>query len=107
MTGVAIRKVTVMADYRAFPLWSGERNGMLSPDALQLTDVLRDELVRWSADYDRWLSANGYCWPSEQVQTDWNERGYALAGRVAQELGSSYKVVFFDELLQRTVAVTA
>ncbi|MCK9878669.1 hypothetical protein MXD59_23380 [Frankia sp. Ag45/Mut15] len=96
---MAVRRVKMMADYYAFPLWA--EGGMVSPEALPLTDVLRDELALWSADYTRILIANGYSWPSEQVQADWNKRGYALAIRVARELGPSYEVVFFDELRQR------
>ncbi|WP_035920488.1 hypothetical protein [Frankia sp. QA3] len=98
---MAARRVKVMADYYAFPLWVSEEGGMPSAEELPLTDVLRDELDLWSADYTRVLIANGYSWPSEQVQADWNERGYALAIRVARELGPSYEVVFADELRQR------
>ncbi|CUU53656.1 hypothetical protein Ga0074812_101154 [Parafrankia irregularis] len=100
---MAMRQVKVMADYYAFPLWTGD--GMLSPEALPLTDGLRDELALWSAEYTRTLSDNGYDWPNEQVQADWNGRGYALAVRVAQELGPSYEVVFFDELRQCVTAL--
>ena len=94
---MGVRQVTVMADYGAFPLWGGKNGGMLLPDALPLSDGLRDELIRWSDDYDRILRTNGYEWPSEQVMTAWNRRGLGLARRVARELGASYQVVFFDE----------
>jgi hypothetical protein len=100
---MAVRRVKVMADYYAFPLWTGD--WLLPPEELPLTDGLRDELVRWSADYTRTLIANDYDWPNEQVQADWNARGYALAVRVAQEPGPSCEVVFFDELRQCVTAL--
>ncbi|MBL7619274.1 hypothetical protein I7331_08530 [Frankia sp. AgB1.8] len=84
-----------MADYYAFPLWSGgERGGMLSPDALPLRAPLREDLARWSDDYTQTLLANGCAWPDEQARIDLNTRGRALAVRVADELGPSYEVKF-------------
>jgi hypothetical protein len=67
---MAVRRVKVMADYYAFPLWVSEEGGMPSSEELPLTGSLRDELDLWSADYTHILIANGYSWPSEQVRAD-------------------------------------
>jgi len=94
---VSARRVKVMADYYAFPLW---------PEAgLLLSDELRRQLEQWGGDYTDTLRSNGYAWPNTTVQTDWNERGRRLAARVQHELGTDYEVVFFDEVTQTTEPV--
>lgn len=94
---VSARRIKVMADYDAFPLW---------PEAgLLLSDELRRQLVQWGRDYTDTLRSNGYAWPSTAVQTHWNERGRRLAARVQHELGTDYEVVFFDEATSTTEPV--
>ena len=87
--------VTVMADYGAFPLWSGT-GSMIRPDSVNLAQDLRSDLGRWGEFYSETLSSNGYEWPSAEVEMQFVARGRELARRVAVALGSEFEVVYFN-----------
>jgi len=91
------RKVTVMADYGAFPLWFSGGGFMAGRDELPLPADLVDELSRWGTEYGDTLSANGYAWPSTAQRHDWNLRGRVLARLVRASLDSAWEVEFFDQ----------
>src|SRR5438270_11994083 len=87
-----------MADYGAFPLWSGTGSFMIRSNSIDLAEDLRTDLADSAAFYDQTLSSNGYEWPSEQVKRQFVERGRELARRVAVALGHEFEVLFFNDV---------
>lgn len=51
-------------------------------------------------EHDR-LSGPTFEWPSEEAKAAFVADGRRLLGRVREELGSDYKVVYFDEITGR------
>lgn len=100
-----IRRVRVMADHGAFPLWATPDHsdgpehaiGDLRPDDLPLSADLVTALRAWVGVYER-LSSTDSTWPSPDARSRWNEQGRSLARWVRHELGPDYEVVFFDDL---------
>ena len=90
-------RITVMADYYAFPLWTDD-NGMLDPTSLPLPADLRARLTEWGQEYTDTLTHNAYQWTSAAAHQDWNDRGRDLADQVQHELGADVEVLFFDDL---------
>jgi len=104
------RRVKLMADYRAFPLWAVPDDapgpaddlwcGELAPDALPLSASLVADLRGWADRHDR-LLAPGFAWPSEHAKAAFADEGRRLLARVRNELGPAYDVVYFDETTGR------
>lgn len=119
----------LMADYGAFPLWAvpgdlpsppaadhfwtAERPsddssspawevwaGGLAPDALPLSEALIAALQDWADEHDRLLGPT-FEWPSAEAQAAFVADGRRLLGRVREELGPGYEVVYFDETTGR------
>jgi hypothetical protein len=98
-----VRRVRLMADYFAFPLWavaSGEPDatwsGMLSPEALPLSASLVEKLQHWADEHDE-LFDSEFEWPSEEARTAWIDRGRQLALQLRAELGPAYEVAYFEQ----------
>lgn len=103
-------KLKVMADYGCFPLWdatpTGPRN--LDPSELPISEDLAEELGRWAARYDRTLNRNdppASGFPTSREHLGFVEEGRHLASRLAKELGSTYLVLYFNDLVGRAEAV--
>ncbi len=100
-----MRRIKVMADYGCDPLWVRDAEFMdnVSPNApwLGLSDELIAALDRWAAEFDATLNRDdpresGFRSPTEQ--TCFARRGRQLAERVAEEVGVSWSVRWFDHL---------
>jgi hypothetical protein len=97
-----VRRVKLMADYYAFPLWAvaseglgAEWSGMLAPDALPLSAALIERLQAWADEHDQLLDTD-YEWPSEDARIAWIDRGRPLAAQLRAELGPAYVVTYFE-----------
>lgn len=88
--------VKVMADHGAYPLWRD--GGMVrvnrAAGAPPVSQGLSDRLRAWAIVYDR--HALTVRW--EDMVGGWNRDGRALAAELAQELGTNWRVVYFDEI---------
>jgi hypothetical protein len=89
-------RITVIADYDAFPLWID--NPMQDPTSLPLSPDLRARLTEWGQEYTEILTLNAYQWPSAAAHQDWNDQGWDLTDQVQHELGADVEVIFFDDL---------
>lgn len=93
------RRVKLMADYGAFPLWWLNRRGGgpgIHPDALPLSPELKMRLLAWAAVYDQ-LAQTNYEWPSGQAQAAFIRQGRALLAELREELGDGYEVWYLNE----------
>jgi hypothetical protein len=99
--------VTVMADYGAFPLWSGTGSFMIGADSIELPEDVRADLAEWGAFYDETLSSNGYEWPSDEVEMQFVDRGRELARRVAVALGGEFEVLYFNDATSERETIPA
>lgn len=104
--------VRVMAEYETFPTWLVDEQGTqnLPPGKLGLSQDLSDELLRWSDTFDSTYNADdplssGFAAPEEEQA--FNAQGWALARRVAAEVGSRYRVRYFDLTRNEEFAVPA
>jgi hypothetical protein len=124
-----VRRVKLMADYAAFPLWAvadeallpqaddyswtAERPsgdvpsstvdvwaGGLAPDGLPLSASLVAALQGWADEHDRLLGPT-FEWPSEEAKVAFVAHGRRLLARVRAELGPAYEVGYFDEITGR------
>lgn len=97
------RRVKLMADYGAFPLWwlnrrSGGPTG--DPDELPLSPELKTRLLAWAAVYDQ-LARTNYEWPSDHARAVFVQQGRALLADLREELGGGYELWYFDESTRR------
>jgi hypothetical protein len=97
-----VRRIKLMADYFAFPLWavgSGDLDeswsGMLTPDVLLLSASLVEQLQHWADQYDT-LFDTEFEWPSEEARIGWINQGGRLAAQLRAELGPAYEVEYFE-----------
>ena len=106
-----VRRVKLMSDYSAFPLWAEPDKGPVSadddfqpgeldPEDLPLTAALVAELQGWAELHIR-LLGSAFEWPSEQAKVAFAAEGRRLLARVRDELGSDYEVLYFDEVTGR------
>ncbi|MCZ7458903.1 hypothetical protein [Streptomyces sp. WMMC940] len=93
--------IRVMADYGCHPLWLTRENDNVSPTdpQLGLTPILAERLSEWAQEFDRILclddpASSGF--PSPEAEANFAESGERLARKLAQELGPSWKVGYFD-----------
>jgi|GEM_PF-1105416 len=92
-----VRKLKLMADYECWPLWEASPGvvGNVDPDALPISQTLKDRLFRWAADFDATLNRDdprrsGF--PAAQDEAEFLERGAALGAALQAELGPAFKV---------------
>jgi hypothetical protein len=107
-----MRSVRVLADYDCFALWAsdGTSSENVDPGApeLGLSEPLAQDLDRWADEYSATLDeddplSSGF--ESEAAENAFYARGHELALRVKRELGESWKVSYFDGVLQRDVEI--
>jgi hypothetical protein len=94
------KKLLVMCDDLADPLWIKGGREMVYLDDYPLSDGLKGELRAWAKWHDD--VAQGNVEPDE----DWSRfdaEGLRLWRRVVEELGADYKVGFFSETLQEPI----
>jgi hypothetical protein len=89
------RRLKVMADYSAFPVWDISGTGpfgwqfMVNPETLPISSRLRADLWAWAAVYEN---------PSRrQSLKEWYAQGRRIARDLEAELGPDCEVVFSDE----------
>ena len=102
------RRVKLMADYGAFPLWGVdadpgdiEWSGMLSPEQLPLSPDLVERLKEWAASHDETLGPT-FEWPSEATRYAFVQKGWQLLHLLRAELNpAGYDVIYHDEITGR------
>ena len=102
------RRVKLMADYGAFPLWGIEArpgdyewSGMLSPEQLPLSAELVKQLEQWATSHDETLGPT-FEWLSEAARKAFVDEGWRLLRLVQAELGpAGYEVVYYNEITGR------
>jgi hypothetical protein len=102
-----VRRVKLMADYGAFPLWAVPDGGPVSiddywcgglaPEDLPLSASLVAELCGWAETHDRLLGPS-FEWPSDEAKVAFADEGRRLLGLVRAEVGRTYDVIYFDEV---------
>lgn len=99
-----VRRIRLMADYAAFPLWAGSSEdtwddpawaGMLEPDDLPLSPSLVAALWAWAARYEE-LNRPPFRWTSREGQRAFLVEGRRLLTRLRLELGPGYEVVLAE-----------
>jgi len=73
------------ADFAADPIWCNICGWNLDIDEFPLTDNLKDELYQWTKQYKK-IPINEH-----------NAIGKNLTGKVKEELGSDYRIVFIPD----------
>ena len=100
---MAPRRVKMMWDYTAFPLWRVRGDDGPWHDELPISDDLRSELQAWSDDWtdamwgDHGPGQPGWKPPSEERFSAWDQWGRDLLRRVRNDLGSQFEVGYRSE----------
>ena len=93
-----MQTIKVMPDYGCEPLWVVDE-GNMPPSSFPISDELAEKLWAWMDDYDRTLNE---AYPPElgfatkEAEQAFVKNGQSLASRLQDELGSEYKVVYFN-----------
>ncbi len=105
-----MRIIKLMADYGCHPLWdigpTGPRD--IDPQNLPLSESLIKKLEIWSRQYDETLNEDyppdsGF--PTTSEHGSFVMQGKYLAQEISKELGSEYKVFYYDDLIDKTIAI--
>ena len=102
--------IKLMADYHCWPLWhhGGSEVGNIDPSTLGLSTMLQARLQRWAEDFDSHLDLSDPAsirW-SDEEEARFDVEGRRLCTALAQELGTQYAVVFFDQRAAKCIPVT-
>ena len=97
------RCVKVMADYDCYPIWDAGSSGPanLDPLSLPISKNLNSCFLEWAQCYNKTLEASN---PEESGFSSvkkhqlFVDEGWSLAKRLAEELGESWSVFYFDDL---------
>src|SRR4051812_17036572 len=95
------RKLLIMCDYYADPLWSANGRVGLDLDDYPLSARTKEELRAWARWYDA-LMDRDFSWPRGEARR-FDAEGTRLWRRVIDELGPEYKVGFRPEGQRRTL----
>lgn len=100
------KRIRLMADYAAYPLWREEPGlvGDIDSSTLPLSAETIARLMEWAARYDATLNkddsaASGF--PTDEEQQAFEDAGLELWRRVREELGAAYDVWHFSDRYQR------
>lgn len=92
-----MKYIKLMADYGCFPLWenSSTNVGNIDPNALPISDSLKEDLYEWSLRYDETLNKDdplqsGFL--SDADEQSFNRDGLAILEKLQSELGENYNV---------------
>lgn len=102
ISNVNQQTIKVMADYECHPLWlTGNDLGDVAPDdsRLNLSPRLVQQLTEWAEEFDQTLDyddpiASGFA--THEAKVKFAETGASIASDLAQELGSSWRVLYHD-----------
>ncbi|MGH8010517.1 MAG: hypothetical protein ACREQ3_26280 [Candidatus Binatia bacterium] len=85
-----VYKIRVFNDYSVrWPLWGDD--GMLEPDALDISAQLRVRIEEWAAEFNEMYDfLRG--WPSVEVRELHRAEGVEIANCLREELGQAYEV---------------
>mgnify|MGYP003576611809 FL=1 len=86
-----------MADYQCFPLWEASPGevGNIDPDALPISQNLKDRLAAWARAFDATLNMDyppNSGFESDEVETEFKRAGCRLAEQLRVELGPEFTV---------------
>jgi hypothetical protein len=100
--------IKLMPDYQCYPLWHyrSPQVGCIDPRDVGVSESLVADLLAWAEEYDshmNWSDPAAARWSAEETAA-FDTRGRHLACRVAREIGSRYKVFYFDRVTQSCVA---
>ena len=90
------RRVLLMCDYLADPLWTAGGGAMLSVDSFPLSSQTKAALRAWADSYNA-LMDHDYAWPSPAYRDAFEKEGRRLWAVVQDELGPDYDVGYFSE----------
>lgn len=86
------RRVRVMAEYFAEPVWGRHRDGTpFTVESLGLPEELQQRLRAWAERYNA-LETTDYEWPSAAERAAFNAAGRELTREVRDALGPSWDV---------------
>ncbi|MGX1880969.1 hypothetical protein [Streptomyces sp. NPDC055287] len=105
----AVRQVRLAADYDCHPVWVRGSDGVsnnVAPGELPVDPGLAGELERWGDAYDATLNrddpvASGF--PSARDEAAFAERGAQLARELARQLGTAWRVTYYDPRMAEDV----
>jgi hypothetical protein len=85
-------ELRLMPEWSAFPLWTEGR--MVSPETLPISETLRRDLQAWNDDYTDTggVAPDVFERPASWDPEPFRQRGWELAERLADELGSDVEV---------------
>lgn len=89
------RRLLIMADYGAEPVWSANGRVAERLDDVPLSAATKRALREWASRYDELPSA-GLRWSADD-EADFERTGRELWIRVSAELGSGWRVGYFSE----------
>lgn len=94
-----MKKIKLMADYECYPLWfdSDDEVGNIDPNTLPISDSLKNELNKWSDDYDKTLNLDdplhsGFKTINDEIT--FKEKGKILQKKLQAELNNNYEVTY-------------
>jgi hypothetical protein len=88
------KRIVLMCDYGADPLWSGEGGEMLALEYVPLSDETRAALRRWADEWDALRPSYEPPPPDDPRMVAHEAEGMRLWKIVREELGSDYLVGF-------------
>lgn len=96
-----VRRLLVMCDYTAEPLWADGGQYMVPLESLPLTESTKQQLRAWGRWYDKQMDRD-FEWPDGE-QEDFEQEGRRLWRLVSDELGTEFEVGYHSETLGRHI----
>ena len=93
----AVRRLVLMPDYDADPLWDDRNGVMVSLSSLPLSDSLKERLTAWREEWER---SNEKVWATgEDTPLDdaFDQERHELWKALREELGSEYEIAIEAE----------
>ena len=86
----------IEGDVGADPIWCNRCGCNLDIEDVPVSNELAEELSDWAKSYGTWID-----WEQDkllphgnQLEKEFNQRGYFLTGKVKQEFSRNYKITF-------------
>ena len=104
-----IRRIKLMTDWSAFPLWwdEGENCADFDPHKLPLSEELLDRLAKWANMYEQQMNYNDSYDESrffnKQEAQAFEQEGMQLWSALRRELGPSYEISYYSQFQGRVL----
>ncbi len=106
-----MKYIRLLADYDCYALWlcDAPKYVNISPETLAISEELAELINQWSDEYDRTLNredprSSGF--RSLEAERRFVSSGQLLADRLKAELGSDWKVRYYNLILKRDIEIT-